>query len=353
MKTGSSSTFVIAWAQVEVAGFPHAQVTELEIGALWRWSGNAVCVNGSRDVLVLDDAIGVRELHQRAAHSVRRLIGTALDRAPLHHDYGPRARLFEGGFDVTDGIKRYEVTLIDMPDLGTPLLMFLGDLPPKDTDLWIVSLHLGTVQKTQAEASNAVICFTPGTQILTPTGPQLVEHLSEGDFVQTKDNGPQALRWIGGRRISGARLYAMPELRPVRLRAGALGAGNPDTDLIVSPHHRMLVSGKAAQDLFNADEVLIAAKDLVNDQSIVIDRTQRDVRYIHLLFDAHQIIVANGFETESFHPDIAALNDITGDQKTGLLRQFPDLVIYNDTYGPSARRTLTRAEAAILMSGVA
>ena len=353
MRTGFSGTFVIAWTQVEVEGLTRAPLTALTIGASWRWFGDAVCVDGPRDVLVLDGAIGKAELHQRAAQSVRRLIGSALAGAPIYHDPEARERLFDGGFDVTDGVKRYAITLIDMPDLGAPLLMFLGEMPPQDTDLWVVSTYVATARDARVADKGAVICFTPGTQILTPDGPRLVETLSEGDWVQTKDNGPQALRWIGGRRISGARLYAMPELRPVRLRADALGMGHPDEDLVVSPQHRLLVSGAKARELFNADEVLVAAKDLVNDKSIVIDRTQRQLHYIHLLFDAHQVIVANGLETESFHPEIADLEAVAGDQKTRLLERFPDIGRVCDSYGPSARRTLTGAEAAILMHDVA
>ncbi|RPE67157.1 Hint domain-containing protein [Pacificibacter maritimus] len=353
MRTGFSGTFVIAWTQVEVEGLTRAPLTALSIGASWRWTGEAVCVDGPRDVLVLDGAIGQAELHQRAAQSVRRLIGSAMAGAPIYHDPEARDRLFDGGFDVTDGVKQYEITLIDTPDLGAPLLMFIGEMPPKDTDLWVVSSYVATARDAREDTQGAVICFTPGTQILTPDGPRLVEHLAEGDLVQTKDNGPQALRWIGGRRISGARLYAMPKLRPIRLRADALGMGNPDKDLLVSPHHRMLVSGSAARDLFNADEVLVAAKDLVNDSSIVVDRATKELRYIHLLFDAHQVITANGLETESFHPDAADLDDLAGEQKKSLLQRFPDLGARTDAYGPAARRTLTGAEAAILMHDVA
>jgi hypothetical protein len=353
MRTGFSGTFVIAWTQVEVEGLTRAPLTALAIGASWRWTGDAVCVDGSRNVLVLDGAIGQAELHQRAAQTVRRLIGSAMTGAPIYHDPEARDRLFDGGFDVTDGVKKYEITLIDTPELGAPLLMFIGEMPPKDTDLWVVSTYVATARDARVDEQGAVICFTPKTKILTPSGVRLVEHLAEGDLVQTKDNGAQALRWVGARRISGARLYAMPHLRPIRLRADALGMGNPDEDLLVSPHHRMLVSGMPARDLFNADEVLVAAKDLVNDQSIVVDRATKELRYIHLLFDAHQVIVANGMETESFHPAAADLDDIAGDQKKRLLQRFPDLGCSGDTYGPAARRTLTGAEAAILMHDVA
>ena len=44
--------------------------------------------------------------------------------------------------------------------------------------------------------------------------------------------------------MTGARLYAMPHLRPIRFRAGALGQGRPEDDLLVSPQHRMLVQGR-------------------------------------------------------------------------------------------------------------
>jgi hypothetical protein len=302
---------------------------------------------------VLNNAIGQAELHHRAAQSVRRLIGSAMAGASIYEDKEMRERLFDGGFDVTDGIKRYEITLIDTSVLGAPLLMFVGETPPADTDLWVVSSYVATVRDVQPDQKGAVICFTPGTLILTPTGVSRVEDLHEGDLIQTKDNGPQALRWMGRRRISGARLYAMPSLRPIRMRANALGMGEPDEDLLVSPQHRMLVSGQAARDLFNADEVLVAAKDLVNDRSIVVDRTQRSLEYIHLLFDAHQVIVANGLETESFHPDVADLDDVAGDQKARLLQRFPGLSKPYDTYGPAARRALNAAEAAILTHNVA
>lgn len=353
MRTGFSGTFVIAWTQGELDGLRSAPLTALTVGASWRWTGEAVCVDGARDVYVLENAIGQAELHQRAALSVRRLVGEALGNTSAYHDGETRARLFDGGFDVTDGLKRYEITLIDMPELGTPLLMFLGEIPPADMDLWVVSVHVAVAHEAKEASPGGVICFTPGTKILTPDGARPVEDLSEGDAIQTKDNGVQKLRWIGRRHITGARLYAMPELRPVRFRADALGMGEPDEDLIVSPQHRMVIRGQAARDLYNADEVLVCAKDLVNDQSIVLERHLKALDYIHLLFDTHQVIFANGLETESFHPGFADLSDVAFEQRARLLERFPYLLDQTEGYGPAARRTLSAAETAILLHKVA
>src|SRR5690606_22913105 len=126
-----------------------------------------------------------------------------------------------------------------------------------------------------------------------------IDALRPGDLIQTRDNGPREILWRGSRRMTGARLYAMPHLRPIRFRARALGQGRPEEDLWVSPQHRMLLRGAAAQALFNSAEVLVAAEDLVNGQSVAVDMAAREVTYIHLLLDRHNVIFANGMETES------------------------------------------------------
>ena len=76
--------------------------------------------------------------------------------------------------------------------------------------------------------------------------------------------------------MSGARLFAMPEQRPIRLRRGALGVDRPEDDLIVSPEHRVLVKGRAARDLWGEDEVLVRAADLVGDRFITVDHSLRE-----------------------------------------------------------------------------
>jgi len=65
------------------------------------------------------------------------------------------------------------------------------------------------------------------------------------------------------------------------------------------------------------------------------------------------VIIANGLETESFHPGFAGLREIAEDQRERLLERFPHLAEQAEAYGPVARRTLSAAEAAIMMHNVA
>lgn len=355
MKTGFRGTFVISWSQTEIDGLDAAPVQSLTVGAAWAWRGDAIRVDGPNDVLRLDQADGAEKLRKRAARMVHRLVGAALEKkdVPTLSERDKEALettpLMDNSFVVTDGGKSYTVTLIEVGGGSQPLLMFMDEIPPRDCDLWIVHHTLGsTPNEADGQGSGGVICFTLGTKIATPEGLIRIEDLREGDQVQTKDNGAQSIRWIGSRRMSGARLFAMPKLRPVRINAGVFGDDMPDEDLIVSPQHRILVKGAVAQDLFNTPEVLVAAKDLINGKTITVDLKLREVTYVHLLFDQHQVMWANGVETESFHPASAALSTLDEKDRTRLLATHPELEFDPHTYGSFARRNLSGSEAAIL-----
>ena len=110
----------------------------------------------------------------------------------------------------------------------------------------------------------------------------------------------------------------------------------------------MLVQGAAAQALFNTPEVLVAAEDLLNDHSITVDRVLREVTYVHVLLERHQIVWANGLETESFHPSNTSLETVDAAQRAALLSLLPGLADDPQGYGDHARRNLSGPEAAIL-----
>jgi len=136
-------------------------------------------------------------------------------------------------------------------------------------------------------------CFTPGTRIRTISGDRLVEDLRPGDLVMTRDHGPQPLKWVGRRDVPGQGDFA-----PIRIAAGHLGNAR---DLLVSPQHRMVVSGWRAQLFYGETEVLVAAKHLVDDRAVCRAPCET-VSYIHLMFAEHQIVFAEGAATESLDP---------------------------------------------------
>jgi hypothetical protein len=355
MGTGFRGTFVISWSQTNIDGVQDASLSALQVGAAWSWQGTPVRVDGPSSVLQLGPADDEHDIRGRAARMVRRLVGAALTREQRVRQ-GPESDPLtaDSSFVVTDGRKGYTVTLIPIGPRVPPLLMFVDDVPTAGCDLWIVHhARLLDPAPEQGEQAGGVICFTHGTRIQTPLGPVPVEQLREGDLVQTKDNGAQPVCWTGSRRMSGARLFALPVLRPIRLRAGAFGLGTPDGDVLVSPEHRMLVKGAAARALFNTPEVLVSARDLVNGGSVVLDTTVKEVTYVHILLPRHEILFANGIETESFHPANTALSTLDPKDRGRLLQTLPEVVNNPQVYCQYARRNLSRSEAAILMHDAA
>ena len=354
MGTDPRGTFVISWSQTELDGQRHPPLAALRIGAAWCWTGGAVRVDGPNGILPLGNAIGTDDGRRRAAHQVRRLVGAAAARITRIDDINPDPPLSDDGFTVTDGRRTWGLTLIAAGAGRAPLVMVLGEMPPTGTDLWVVAQTVATTPGARPrDVPGGVVCFTPGTAILTEHGPRPVEALRVGDRVQTKDDGCEEIVWRGFRRVSGARLHAMPHLAPVRLREGALDAGVPDTGLLVSPDHRMVLRGARARALFNVDEVLVAARDLIDDARIHVDRAVREVTYIHLLLPAHRIVFANAVETESFHPASAGLDDIEVEQMARMMDAVPQVAEDPRLYGDFARRVLSGSEAAILRHDLA
>ncbi len=184
-------------------------------------------------------------------------------------------------------------------------------------------------------------CFTAGTLIATIDGQTPVENLQVGDRVLTLDSGFQTVRWIGQRTVPG-----VGKMAPVRIVQGTLGT---QQDLLVSPQHRMLVSGWQAELISGESEVLVPAKHLVNDLSIVREQVD-EVTYVHVLFDQHEVIWANGSPSESFHPAQVGLGLLEDDTRQELFELFPELAVHPSTaYGPTARHTLKQHEAALLV----
>lgn len=240
--------------------------------------------------------------------------------------------LFEDGWTVTNYVQNPETN-------GAP--GFNGQIQLQK-DGQFANINFFDIEKV-------IICFAPGTMIATPTGERPVESLREGDRVFTRDNGVQRVRWAGHRSLTSAELEADPALRPVKIKAGALGNNMPEHDMFVSPNHRMLLADDRTELYFDEREVLVAAKHLTKMKGISRDKPADGVSYHHILFDQHEIILGNGAWSESFQPGDYSLGGIGSAQRDEILKLFPDLSSQQgrNAYA-SARRTLKRLETGVL-----
>ncbi len=201
---------------------------------------------------------------------------------------------------------------------------------------------------TFSNIETIIPCFTPGTLIDTVAGPVQVEDLLPGDLVLTRDNGYQPVRWIGRRDLTLADTIAHPDLCPVVLQPGALGSAGPDRVMAVSPQHRILVAGAAAELLTGEGEVLAAALHLAGRPGIG-RAGPCPVSYVHILFDGHEIVRSDGIWSESFQPGAASLNGLGAPQRAEVLALFPELAEANPAVNfPAARLTLKPHEARAL-----
>ncbi|HBD90002.1 MAG TPA: hemolysin-type calcium-binding protein [Gemmobacter sp.] len=324
MDTGFRGAFVISWQQTETDGIPGADLRDVGAGSVWRWSGAALRVDGPDAVLLLGGDAGMADLHRRAGRVARRMLGLVPGSAQgammgAEDDDAPGA--LGRAFTVTDGRQSHMLTLISVPETGARLLLCRNSLPPRDRDLWVVRLEQQRPRAPQAVPPMPGLA--PDARMSTPEGIRPLWSLRPGDRLLTRDSGAQEIVWMGAQRLQPARLQLMPGLWPVRLR-GAAG------DLRVSPSQRLLVRGAATEALFNSPEVLVAAADLCDGAAIRQDRAPREISYVQIMLDRHEIIYANGFGIGSYDP----------------------AEIGGDGFAP-ARRCLTAAEAAILQHDLA
>jgi Ca2+-binding RTX toxin-like protein len=207
---------------------------------------------------------------------------------------------------------------------------------------------IGTL--TFSGIESGITCFTPGTMVQTDRGPRAIETLTPGDRVATRDNGFQPIRWIGAKTLGPEELRADPTLQPVLIRRGAMGSDLPLRDMMVSRQHCMLASGPRAALYFGEDEVFVRALHLVG-QPGVLQAVVPAVTYLHLMFDRHEVIMADGVWSESFLPAARALGSLDDDQRDELFKLFPQMpdAIGPDSYA-SARLTLKAHEARLLLT---
>ncbi|MDF3853754.1 Hint domain-containing protein [Paracoccus sp. P2] len=251
------------------------------------------------------------------------------------------------GVKITGTILGQQINLanVNISDLGGvltgPVLSAVQNL----LDTLVVNIAYNPAGTLVLDDDDVFPCFTAGTLIDTPDGPVPVESLSVGDLVLTADHGPQPVRWIGRRRFAADRLAAHDaRLMPVRIKAGALGPNMPSADLTVSPQHRILLRSRIAQRMFGTDEILVAAKQLLQIEGVERATDLAEVEYVHILFDRHEVVRANGTATESLYLGPQALAALPAPAVGEILAIFPELAARS--HAPEGARMLASGRKA-------
>jgi len=110
----------------------------------------------------------------------------------------------------------------------------------------------------------------------------------------------------------------------------------------------VLFEGYDCQLYFGTNEVLSAATHL--EDGVNVRRAPCPmVTYIHLMFDTHEVIYAEGAATESFYAGEVGLAAISGHAREDLFTAFPALRSDPHSYGETARICLKAHEARLLI----
>jgi hypothetical protein len=303
-------------------------------GLSWRWSGEAVRLDGGAPALWLARPLARRDIRPHARSRLRRL------------PYGPAtppeaerpAPAPPGGIVLTDGRALFPARLVRAG--GRMVLVFDPFLPPPDTDLWIAEAD----PAPGAEPPVAPGGLLAGTPVDTALGPRPAESLVPGEMIRTRDGQLLPLLWCGRTRLSGAELALHPHLRPVLIRPGALGPCGPAAPLRLAPGHRLARPGRGLRP---GGEVLVTARDLIDGAGIRADLAARSADYVHLLLDRHALIEVAGTPVETFHPALADPVALRWHAR-GLERALPGLTRNPWALGDTALPCLDPARAALL-----
>lgn len=247
-----------------------------------------------------------------------------------------------------EGASLFLITIQDYPTAGeTTRVAFLPEEDATMADM--DAFGNGAIELQNIDTTTpGVVCFAAGTRLMTPDGERPVEELREGDLVSTAGGAALPIVWIS----SSTHVWpgATEEALPILISQGALGAGRPARDLIVSPQHKVLISGAAAERHAGVSEVLVPAKGLTRLSGIRRMKGKRRVTYYHVLLQRHAILLSERLASESFYPGPMALRMLRIDQRLDIHRKLPGL--RDNGYGPTARQCLTRRQTQALARAI-
>ena len=219
-------------------------------------------------------------------------------------------------------------------NFGGPSEPTLSELLSFDYDPGTGPVHpVGTFQITSGDESGTVgdisfqnfetiefstICFARGTLINTPNGPRAVETIVAGELVVTADRGSQPVRWIH----SDERPIDSDDDYPILIKPGALGPKRPSSNLIVSQQHRILVGEAGQLEEYFDCPMFVPAKALTGLPGIRQMNGRKNIEWWHFACDGHEIVEANGAQTETLLVGKMVLNGLPWSERVELHRLF-------------------------------
>jgi Ca2+-binding RTX toxin-like protein len=222
---------------------------------------------------------------------------------------------FEANLDVID-LSTYFATLDDVVaatvETGSDILISL----PASGGGGAVQVFNTSIADLSAIDVN-VICFTAGTLIETRTGPKEVQLLEPGDLVLTEGDFYDPVKAVRIREIGHQELLSRPRLWPIELSAGCLGKHVPVRTLRVSPQHRILVDSPISYRM-TGGPALVSAKKLLPVAGVSQPEPQTGCTYVHLIFERHRVIFAEGCWSESLLHGAQALASLPKHVQTQL-----------------------------------
>ncbi|WP_420861582.1 Hint domain-containing protein [Algirhabdus cladophorae] len=253
---------------------------------------------------------------------------------------GDDADTFYGGIGdtVVGGEGGTDNDVLDVTGAGSTRVIYDAGDPESGTIEFIdgTGAVIGTLDFSEIETVNSVPCFTAQSRIATPSGDVPIADLKVGDLVLTRDSGFKPIKWIGSTKVD-----AIGNRAPIEFAKGALGENNT---LLVSPQHRVLLTGWKAEILFGSAEVLAPAVSLINGRTIKA-KPGGTVSYYHMMFDRHEIVLSDKAWTESFHPGDVVMGSMADAARDEILELFPALSDGVKTYGDTARPVIKPREA--------
>lgn len=272
---------------------------------------------------VYDDSGGLKYTHSLSGDYETTFAGTdgyVVDRADGLPDMGNNWGV--ALIDATGSVVQFissdtEITASDGPAAGETS-MALGNMTSGGES---VATNDDTTYYAESSPNPGTIpCLARGTLIDTPDGPRPVETPRPGDLVDTLHDGAVPVlwsfcstHWLDGPRSEGL---------PILISAGALGPGHPQSDLVISPHHRVLVGGDMQLHKIFTDRCLVPAKALTGLPGIREMRGKKHITWVHFACNPHHVVTSNGCLTESLLLGPMVTNRLTARQTLHLAQVF-------------------------------